>query len=124
MNRNKEELIDQIIEVFDHEDEIILSKAYEDGGTEGLSPRLSRAALSQISEGDATISRYAIWANTLRDNILHAIQLLNNQDMVEAKRFLVRAVNSLAAFTEIQALTDPMKVGHPRVGAEKKHESR
>lgn len=124
MNRDKEGLLNQIIEAFDREDEIVLSEAYADGGTEGLSPRLSRAALNQISEGDATFSRYAIWANTVRDNILHAIRLLENQDIDEAKRFIVRAANSLSAFTEIQALTDPLNMGHQRASTEKKHDSR
>ena len=123
MNRDREELIDKIIEVFDREGEIVLSKGYTDGGTEGLSPRLSRAALNQISEGAATFSRYAIWANTVRDNVIHAIRLLNNKDIDEGKRFLIRAANSLSAFTEIQALTDPLNVGHPRVRNKKKNGS-
>ena len=122
MNIDREELIDQIIEVFDCEDEVILSKAYADGGTEGLSGRLSRAALDQISKDDAAFSRYGIWANTVRDNILCAMKLLENQDIHEAKRFLVRAVNSLSAFSEIQALTDPLNIGHSRIGTEKNHE--
>ena len=124
MNRDKEELINQIIEVFDREDKIVSSEAYAAGGTEGLSPRLSRAALNQIDEGDATFSRYAIWAITVRDNILHAIRLVENQDIDEAKRFIIRAANSLSAFTEIQALTDPLNMGHQRVSTEKKHEGR
>jgi hypothetical protein len=114
MKRDPEELINQTIQVFDREDEIVLSHAYGDGGTEGLSPRLSRAALNQISEGEATFSRYAIWANTVRDNILRAISLLENQDTDEAYCHLVRAANSLSAFAEIQALVDPLKIGKPK----------
>lgn len=112
MKRNPEELIDKIIQVFDREDEIVLSEAYSDGGPEGLSPRLSRAAFNQIGQGDATFSRYAIWANTVRDNILWAIHLLETQDTEGANRHLVRAANSLSAFAEIQALLDPVGIGH------------
>lgn len=115
MKRDPEELVNQIIQVFDREDEIVLSHAYGDGGTEGLSPRLGRAALNQISEGDATFSRYAIWANTVRDNILRAISLLENQDTDDAYRHLVRAANSLSAFAEIRALLDPLKSGKPGI---------
>jgi hypothetical protein len=35
-------------------------------------PRLYRAALNQYCGGDATASRYGIWANTVRDNIRQA----------------------------------------------------
>lgn len=107
--------MNDIIRVFDREDEIIRSRAYSDGGTEGLSPRLSRAALNQIAEGAATFSRYAIWANTVRDNIIQALHLLENRDSDEANRHLVRAANSLSAFTEIQALFDPLKIGKPGI---------
>jgi len=122
MNRDREELINQIIEVFDCEDEVILSKAYADGGTEGLFGRLGRAALDRISEDDATFSRYGIWANTVRDNILCAMKLLDNRDIHGAKRILVRAVNSLSAFSEIQALIDPLNIGRSRIGTGKNHE--
>ncbi len=123
MKRDQEELIDQIIQAFDRENEIVLSQAYSDGGTEGLSPRLGRAALNQIAEGDATFSRYAIWANTVRDNILQAIHLLQDVDADEANRHLVRAANSLSAFVEIQALFDPLKIGKskPTTGKRKKN---
>jgi hypothetical protein len=120
MRKYPEELVNQIIESFDREDKVVLSEAYSDGGTDPLSPRLGRAVLNQISEGDATFSRYAIWANTVRDNIIRAISLLENQDTDEAYRHLVRAVNSLSAFTEIQALLDPLKIGMPKSDIEKK----
>lgn len=109
MNKDKEELINQIIEVFDRVDEIVLSEAYADGGIDGLSPRLSRAVLNQISEGDATFSRYAIWANTVRDNISAAIRLIENGETKDGCRLLIAAHNSLSAFSEIQKRLDPLK---------------
>ncbi len=119
MKKETEGLVNQIIESFDREDKVVLSEAYSDGGIDPLSPRLGRAALNQISEGDATFSRYAIWANTVRDNILRAISLLEIRDTDEAYRHLVRAANSLSAFTEIQALLDPLKIGKPKSNIEK-----
>lgn len=114
MKRDPEELINQIIRVFNREDEIVSSGAYGDGGTDPLFPRLGRAALDQACKDGATIIRYAIWANTVRDNILQAIELLDKFEMREANRYLVRAANSLSAFAEIQALFDTSKTGKCR----------
>jgi hypothetical protein len=60
-----EEILRKILDEYD--DAILrVSQAYSDGGVEGLRPRLERAALNQLSGGEATFSRYAIWANTVR----------------------------------------------------------
>ena len=109
---NKEEIIDRILASCDRDGAAVVSKAYEDGGIDSPFPRLRRAAVNQIDNGDAVFSRYAIWANTVRDNIRQAIDLLEQSSPKEARRLLVRAINSLSAFAEIQALCDPMRIGH------------
>jgi hypothetical protein len=53
------------------------------------------------------LSRYAIWANTVRDNITEAIALQENGNEDEAKRLLIRAANSLSSFSEVQSHFDP-----------------
>lgn len=104
-----ERLIQKTIKLCDRDDKIIISEAFPDGGLDPLSPRLERAAMNQLGNGKAMVSRYGIWANTVRDNILHAMDLLENGKSEEAKSFLTRAVNSLSAFAEIQAQLDPMR---------------
>lgn len=100
---------ERLCQILDEYDDTILrvSSAYRDGGVEGLRPRLERAALNQISDEDTAFSRYAIWANTVRDNIREAIRLINQGKNDDAQRLLVRAANSLSAFSEIQAHFDP-----------------
>ncbi len=73
-----------------------------DGGTDPLWPRFERSALNQISDGTATLSRYAIWANTVRNNLLMALDAMARGDDVPARRHLIRSANSLAAFCELQ----------------------
>ena len=56
--------------------------------------------------GEAVFSRYAIWANTVRDHIAEALEILDT-DRAEAERLLRHAQNSLSAFSEIQSRFDP-----------------
>ena len=83
--------------------DLVTSDANTDGGLDPLFPRLLRAAMNQLADGPAAVSRYAIWANTVRDNIVAA---LDADEEVERRRLLIRAANSLAAFAEIQSLFD------------------
>ena len=53
-------------------------------------------------------SRYAIWANTVRDHISAAIRLIENNKTDEGYRLLIAAHNSLSAFSEIQKQLDPL----------------
>ncbi len=94
--------IQNIISRYDT-DEIKVSNAYEDGGLDPLWPRLERAALNQAEEGLATFSRYGIWGNTVRDNIREAMSLMESGEFDDAFPLLIRAANSLSAFSEIQA---------------------
>ena len=112
---NNEQIIDRILEICDRDDSPVISRAYEDGGIDPLFPRLRRAALNQISAGDAVFSRYAIWANTVRDNVRQAMDLQEQGRHEDARRFLFRTINSLSAFAEIQALCDPMEIGRPTI---------
>ena len=97
--------IQEIIRRYDTR-ELKVSKAYEDGGIDPLWPRLDRAAMNQVDGGDATVSRYGIWANTVRDNIREAISLLESKKQEDAMPLLIRAANSLSAFSEIQHFLD------------------
>lgn len=108
-----EEKMNAIIERFDTDREFRASVAFLDGGPDQLSARLHRAALNQLCEGEATVSRYAIWANTVRDNIRAADAEIVNGNISEAHRLLHRAANSLSAFAEIQSHFDPLGIGKP-----------
>lgn len=85
---------------------LLLSEAYPDGGTDPLWPRMHRAALNQLDDEDATLSRYGIWANTVRDNIIAAMDALDDTGAEEARHYLIRAANSLSAFSDLQKLFD------------------
>jgi hypothetical protein len=102
----KEDDLNRIVGRFDQDDEFDRSEAFSDGGTDSLFPRLHRAALNQMDDGNATVSRYGIWANTVRDNIIEAERLTRKGQTERARKHLVRAANSLSAFSEIQALCD------------------
>jgi len=106
-----EEELDAVIERFDTDSEFRISMAFLDGGIDPLFPRLHRAALNQSCHGDATVSRYGIWANTVRDNIRQADVEIEKGNIVEARRLLRRAANSLSAFSELQAHFDEMGIG-------------
>ena len=114
----KEKIIEKILKFCDREDVAVVSRAYEDGGAAPPFARLRRAALNQISSGDAVFSRYAIWANTLRDNVRQAMDLQEQGRYNEAKRLLIRTVNSLSAFAEIQVVCDPMGIGRQTIGVD------
>lgn len=104
-----EEQIQQIIKYYQNSSTLKVSEAYGDGGTEPLFPRLERAAMNQIEGADAVVSRYAIWANTLRDSIIDCIhELGGDAENREVIKKLVQAANSLSAFSDIQALFDQL----------------
>lgn len=102
------ELLQEIVRQHD-QPELIISQAYQDGGVDPLWPRFERAAINQIEDGKSTVSRYGIWANTVRDNIVEAMRVLESGDALAAHTHLVRAANCLSAFSEFQALFDPWK---------------
>lgn len=95
---------------FDNDQRLIREDAYSDGGTRLLFGRLDRAVVSQCEDGEATVSRYAIWANTARDHIAEAMRILDT-DRAEATRLLTLAHNSLTAFSAVQAMFDPFDPG-------------
>jgi hypothetical protein len=106
-----EEKLHRIIERFNTDREFIVSLAFLDGGIDPLSGRLERAALNQLCEGEATVSRYGIWANTVRDNIRQADVEIEEGNVIAARCLLHRAANSLSAFSELQAQFDTMGIG-------------
>lgn len=96
-----------LLKKFDSDQELRVSDAYADGGLTMLFGRLERAVVNQVEDGEATVPRFAIWANTVRDHISTAIRLLDgggNKD--EAIRLLTHAHNSLSAFSEVQRRFD------------------
>lgn len=86
---------------------LMISNAYGDGGLEPLWPRLERAAMNHLDGAPATPGRYGIWANTVRDILIEAIRQLDRSDLSAARNGMVRAANSLSAFSDVQALLDP-----------------
>jgi len=95
-----------VLDKYDNDHEFIISKAFLDGGLDPLMARLERAAGNQMSNGAAALSRYGIWANTVRDNIIEAERLMTEGNISDARSLLIRAANSLSAFSDIQALCD------------------
>ena len=89
----EEEMV-QILEYFETDHEFRVSKAFLDGGLDSPFPRLRRAALNQLCDGEATISRYGIWANTVRDNIRQADREMSTGNLAETRRLMSRAANS------------------------------
>ena len=68
-----------------------------------LALRLDRAVMNQVGNGQATVSRYANWADTVRDLIRRSLRELEQESGFEcSKSSLKQASNSLAAFSEIQ----------------------
>ena len=105
-----ERILTEILEDYENTDQFLISQAYGDGGACNPFPRLHRAALNQMEGGDATLSRYAIWANTVRDNIVEAVKLFET-DNDKAIDHLKVSINSLSCFCDIQAHFDPFKHG-------------
>jgi len=102
------DMMDQISEIIRKHDDysrIILSQAFPDGGTSPLFGRLERAASNQVNEGGSMSSRYGIWANTVRDNLVDALADIDD-DSSDAAKKITRCINSLSAFAEIQKLFD------------------
>ena len=69
------ELLGAITQRYDT-DRLLVSTAYPDGGTDYLRGRLEGGLLNQMEAGDAMAARYAIWANTVRDNIIAGMHAL------------------------------------------------
>jgi hypothetical protein len=106
--------LESLIRRFDSS-ELTISTAYGDGGVNGVWRRFERAAIGQCGRSKkeveylgATVSRYAIWANTVRDNIIAGLDAVENGHGDEAREMLIRAANSLSAFSELQAHFDPL----------------
>jgi|688.fasta_scaffold221014_2 hypothetical protein len=111
-----EETMSRIIRDFDMDGRLVPFSAMEVrealplDNSFGLSGRLERAALNQLSDGEATVTRYAIWAETVRGIILDAIDSIGaSPEYSSTKRNLTKAANSLAAFSTIQSRLDPFR---------------
>ncbi len=102
----------RVISKFHDADRIVDFEAFESGaGADGndtmLGPRLERAAMNQSEDGAATITRYAIWAETVRGLVMTSLaDVENGRINPQTKECLIKAANSLAAFSEVQRLFD------------------
>ena len=102
---------ENIVKKYD-EGRLVVSRAYLDGGLDLRWPRFERAVGNQIEDGEATVARYAIWANTVRDHIIEAMRLMDEKGQPEeARRLLIAAANSLSAFSDVQTYFDPFGLG-------------
>jgi hypothetical protein len=78
---------------------------FEDSSKEMLYPRLNRAAYNQVDEKSiATLSRYAIWAATVRAILIDSLNDMQNDELESAKKRIVLSINALGAFVDIQAI--------------------
>ena len=115
-NKLDHEAMARIIQDFDTDERLVQLSAMEVPKSLPLelsfmlSSRLERAAENQLSDGEATVSRYAIWAETLHGIILDAIDKIGTAPKHSStKRNLTRAAYSLAAFSTIQSKLDPFR---------------
>lgn len=111
VQRLTEHEMDSLVDRFDTDHEFRISHAFPDGGLDPLFARLRRAALNQACVGEATVSRYGIWANTVRDNIREADEHVQAGNLPEARRLMRRAANAMSAFAELQGRFDTTGVG-------------
>ncbi len=110
VSRLTPDVISAIVERYET-DRLVLSTPYADGSTEHLKVRLQDGLINQMENGDAMAARYAIWANTVRDNIIAGMNALKAGEPTEGYRHLIRAANSLSAFSDAQAYLDPLNIG-------------
>ncbi|MBT3825771.1 MAG: hypothetical protein HOF96_12435 [Candidatus Marinimicrobia bacterium] len=109
----KFEVLDKIIDGFNSEDEFRITNVFLDGGVVSPFGRLKRAALNQSSDESASLSRYGIWASTVRDNLIEVDRMIASGNLLEAKKTLCRSANSVAAFAEIQGHFESHGVSNP-----------
>ena len=90
-------------------------KAHLTGDFTYLWPRFERAAMAQMYDDNdgVAVSRYALWAETVRDAIIKGQSLLLEGDNAGGEKLLAHAANSLSAFYEVQCYFDPEKVLTP-----------
>lgn len=112
MSQSTLEKAQRVIAKFHDSDRIVDLEAFESGaGADGndmmLGPRLERAAMNHSEDGAATITRYAIWAETVRGLVLTSLaDVESGRINPQTKDCLIKAANSLAAFSEIQRIFD------------------
>jgi len=100
--------IDQVIEFYSKDDligpdDLVADRVY-------LWPRFKRAVVNQNGNGSATVSRYALWADTVKGFIVEARKLIRNGSSREAEKLLIQSINSLSAFSHVQSYLDSLDV--------------
>jgi hypothetical protein len=105
-----EEKLGEIMDRYD-QPELRVSTAYSDAGTDPLWSRFSGGVINQMEGGEAMSARYAIWANTVRDNVIEGMKAMEVGNTEAGRHHLIRAANSLSAFADIQAYFDSFNLG-------------
>mgnify|MGYP006916427298 FL=1 len=107
--------IDKIVRGFDSDREILPTKMNPYDDAAGIIPRLMRAAGNQVDQcaepgrGSAMFSRYAIWAATLQGVLKIILVNMEQGSLSDSdKKHLIKVINSLSAFCEVQQLLDPL----------------
>lgn len=110
--------IEEIVKKFNSDREIIPSDTYQYDGIEGISPRLIRAAGNHVSacnepgKGVAMFSRYGIWAGTIRGVLKELLVHMEDKSISATdEKNLIKVINSLSAFCEVQKHLDPLSLG-------------
>lgn len=104
------EKLGEIMDCYD-QPKLRISTAYPDAGTDPLWSRFSGGVINQMDGGEAMPARYAIWANTVRDNIIEGLKAMEAGNTEAGRHHLIRAANSLSAFADVQAYFDSLNLG-------------
>lgn len=108
--------LDKIIERYKTDRELISEMPFnacdlDNWNFDYVFPRLERAAINQIGNGEATISRYAIWTETIHGLLGCCIgELKKKHNTEKIHKLLIMATNSIRAFCDIQAMFDPLDI--------------
>ncbi|MGD9420264.1 MAG: hypothetical protein Q7R22_015110 [Verrucomicrobiota bacterium JB025] len=101
----------ELIELYSEEQRISpfegLNEPHSSESPQMMQARLERAALNQICGGEATLSRYRIWMETVRGVLVRTIAEREGTSEGPSTEELVMTANSLACFCEIQNRLDP-----------------
>ena len=109
-------MLNKIIKRYETDSEIISEKPFnacdlDNWNFKYVFPRLERAAINQIENGGATISRYANWTETIHGLLSCCIyELKKTHNTEKIRNLLTMVTNSIGAFHDIQAMFDPFDI--------------
>jgi hypothetical protein len=106
--------LNAILRHYETDAEFVHADAVDVGAVRGTFMRLQRAVSNQLDGGQATISRFAIWAETIEGQACAADAAIETGDLAEARRLLHLIGNSLGAFAEVQKEFERMSANATR----------